>query len=121
MPGLRTLSARCSTAVLVHVHEGTALHVVTTLAIALGVVGSLFCAVAFVAEIWQRSTRGLREVAAQSCSCGNGPLTKEDREAGGRCICCRTKHLFYHDDRRCRRCGCPYEVAWGADSTNGYG
>lgn len=41
------------------------------------------------------------------CACGNYPLTDEDIAAGRNCICCRVKHLFYHDDQFCRRCGCP--------------
>lgn len=46
--------------------------------------------------------------------CGNYPTSKEDRDNGGICICCRVRHLTYHDDTSCRRCGRPvrlWEVA----------
>lgn len=44
--------------------------------------------------------------------CGNYPTSKEDQDNGGLCICCRERHLTYHDDTSCRRCGRPVEL-WG--------
>jgi hypothetical protein len=48
------------------------------------------------------------------CACGNNPLSEEDLETM-RCLCCRTRHLFYHDDMSCRRCGCPRDVAFATE------
>lgn len=50
-----------------------------------------------------------RPKSMQTCVCGNYPLTHDDLAAGGECKCCRERHLLFHDDTFCRRCGCPVE------------
>lgn len=43
------------------------------------------------------------------CICHNGPFTKQDIEAGGRCKCCRVGHFVPHDFTFCTRCKAPIE------------